>query len=438
MALTEQASKKWTRPSPTLRVGVLGLFAAFLLALPLALAPGAEAFIYWTSFSNKLGRSNLDGTAINPSFITTPDPYGLAVNAGHLYWPHFGDIGRANLDGSGIDPSIISTSPLLVGDVAVDADHIYWTSPRGIARANLDGTGINPSFIADDGGGDIAVDAEHVYWSEAFCEFGPSCTSAIARAELDGTSVEHGFISDLVGAADDNEPFPFATGLAVDEGHIYWGILDGDYGRAIGRIGRANLDGTSVDRSFITGADHLWDVAVGAGHVYWSHDVRFPRQITGDADPRIGRANLDGTGVDQAFVDFPRCAHVSCRGNFAEDLAVDALTDTKLAGKASAKKTQRQNGRKVLVKVKLKAKERLTAKASGKIKVSPTYKLKPKHVSLDARETKTLKLKPKKAQAKKIATALKRGGKAKAKVKVRLADLAGNRESEKLRVRLKR
>jgi hypothetical protein len=435
--LAQQPSKR-TRPLPGTLGAVLALLAAFLLVLPLALAPRAEAFIYWTSFSNKLGRANLDGTAINPSFITAPDPSGLAVNADHLYWPHFGDIGRANLDGTGVDPSLISTSPLPVGDVAVDADHIYWGSSGAIARANLDGTGVDRSFIADAGGGDIAVDAEHVYWSEGFCSPGPPCTWTIARADLDGTNVEQSFISDLLGAADHNEPFRVPTGLAVDEGHIYWGVLTGTYGRAIGRIGRANLDGTSVDRSFITGADHLADVAVGAGHVYWSHEVRFPRQTTGDEDPRIGRANLDGTGVDQAFVDFPRCSRVSCRGNIADGLAVDSLTDTKLAGRASAKKTQRQKGKKVLVKVKIKAKERLSAKASGKIKLSPTYKLKLKNVSLDAGETKTLKLKPKKAKAKKIAAALKRGEKAKARLTVKLTDLAGNRETETLRVRLKR
>ena len=86
----------------------------------------------------------------------------------------------------------------------------------------------------------------------------------------------------------------------------------------------------------------------------------------------------------------------------------------------------------------MKAKEQLTAKASGKIKVNPTYKLKPKKAKLAAGQTKTLKLKPKKAQAKRIAGALKRGKKATAKLTVKLTDQAGNSETEKLSVRLKR
>ena len=109
------------------------------------------------------------------------------------------------------------------------------------------------------------------------------------------------------------------------------------------------------------------------------------------------------------------------------------------SGKASVAKAQRQHGKKIVVKVKVKAKERLTAKASGKIKVKPTYKLKPKKVQVAGGKTKTLKLKPKKeGQAKRIAAALKQGEKATAKLTVKLTDHAGNSETEKLSVRLKR
>jgi hypothetical protein len=122
----------------------------------------------------------------------------------------------------------------------------------------------------------------------------------------------------------------------------------------------------------------------------------------------------------------------------ARGLAVDDLTDTVLRGNATAKHTQRLRGNKIRIAVKVKAKERLRAKITGKIKVNPTYKLKPKSVNLDARKTKTLKLKPKrKVQAKRIGGALKRGQRAKAKLKVKLTDLVGNSKTEKLRVRLK-
>ena len=68
-------------------------------------------------------------------------------------------------------------------------------------------------------------------------------------------------------------------------------------GRAVpGSIGRANLDGTGVDERFISGLNFPIAVAVDAAHVYWT-------------DPNnggtIGRANLDGTGVDPSFISAP-------------------------------------------------------------------------------------------------------------------------------------
>jgi len=74
--------------------------------------------------------------------------------------------------------------------------------------------------------------------------------------------------------------------VAVDGGHIYWANLFSD------TIGRANLDGTGVNQSFITGASTPVGVAVDGQHVYW-----------GNQGPRtIGRANLDGSGVNQSLI----------------------------------------------------------------------------------------------------------------------------------------
>jgi hypothetical protein len=51
--------------------------------------------------------------------------------------------------------------------------------------------------------------------------------------------------------------------VAVDGGHVYWSNIDYDVDS--GSIGRANLDGTGVEPSFITGADYPCGVAVDAG-----------------------------------------------------------------------------------------------------------------------------------------------------------------------------
>ena len=69
------------------------------------------------------------------------------------------------------------------------------------------------------------------------------------------------------------------------DAYVYWT-------NDTGTIGRANLDGSNVDQAFITGPAEPFGVAVDANHVYWAdHD-----------QDSIGRANIDGTSVDEDFI----------------------------------------------------------------------------------------------------------------------------------------
>ena len=109
----------------------------------------------------------------------------------------------------------------------------------------------------------------YVYWTN-------HDTDTIGRANLDGTNADQSFIT-RTGAP---------VGIAVDAEHVYW-ANDG------GTIGRAELDGTRADQGFISpGAGTPQGVAVDANHVYWA-------DFSTDT---IGRANLDGTNVDQSFI----------------------------------------------------------------------------------------------------------------------------------------
>ena len=76
-----------------------------------------------------------------------------------------------------------------------------------------------------------------------------------------------------------------ATLAARADGYVYWSNDNGT-------IGRANLDGSNVNQAFVTGPTGPFGVAVDAGHIYWA-----------DYDANtIGRANLDGTNVDEDFI----------------------------------------------------------------------------------------------------------------------------------------
>ena len=124
----------------------------------------------------------------------------------------------------------------------------------------------------------LARDADaYIYWTN-FITGTNITTDTIGRANLDGTGVNQSFIS---GASS-------PIGIAVDADHIYWENF------ATNTIGRANLDGTGVNQSFIT-RQHPARSAVDANYVYWaSLDTN-----------TIGRANLDGTGVNQSFISGP-------------------------------------------------------------------------------------------------------------------------------------
>jgi hypothetical protein len=252
------------------------------------MAGSADAYIYWSS-ATRIGRANLDGSGVNPAFITGISPFSVAVDGAHIYWTDHdaGAIGRANLDGTGVNPTFIVGAHDPIG-VTSDGSHVYWANHADatIGRANVDGSDVEPGFLSSpyapagpESAVDVAVDGAHVYWSSTSGE-------VIGRSNLDGSGIQNDFIPDAEGP----------LGVDVDSAHIYWTNYSS--------VGRANLDGTDVTNGFITTGLNVSGVAVDRAHIYWSDSTL----------AKIGRANLDGTG--QRWI-------VKKGGGFA--LAVDAL-----------------------------------------------------------------------------------------------------------------
>src|SRR5436309_3016859 len=72
----------------------------------------------------------------------------------------------------------------------------------------------------------------------------------------------------------------------VARGYVYWPNYSS------GMIGRANLDGSDVNQRFITGAYlPIW-MAVDSAHLYWINS----------GSGTIGRANLDGSSPKQNLI----------------------------------------------------------------------------------------------------------------------------------------
>jgi len=116
----------------------------------------------------------------------------------------------------------------------------------------------------------------HIYWSNA-------SGNTIGRAYLDGTDVDQSFISGASGP----------SSVLVHGQYIYWGNATGctQDGACSGSIGRAHLDGTDVDEHFIA-ADTPYGLAVHGQYIYWGS--------TGIG--KIGRADLNGTNVNPSFI----------------------------------------------------------------------------------------------------------------------------------------
>jgi len=253
------------------------------VAVLLVLAAPAGAFIYWGNINQgTIGRAQNDGSSANPGFITgLGSVHSLAVDAGHVYWANekAGTIGRANIDGTGVDTNFITGIEAPTG-VAVTASSIYWSagiSSHAIGRAKIDGTSPQYAFIAAvDNPCGVAVDSGHVYWDEVQV----GMPAYLGRAGLDGSNVEPTFI-ELPG-------FNIPCGAAVDSANIFWGDPLG------GRIGRANkVTGTGADPNYIGEASGPCGIARDSStHILWANHG------TGT----IGRANADGTGVDQSFI----------------------------------------------------------------------------------------------------------------------------------------
>jgi hypothetical protein len=285
--------------------------SAAIFGIALVHTPRADALVYWTTLAvpgfphlGSIGVARPDGSGASNNFINYEyEAEGVAVDASHIYWSDDsflvegvgrGAVSRANLDGSARNPVLVAVGVPLSGpsflaptDVAAGGGYVYWAdlNHQSIGRATTDGGGVDHAFIDSAYPGDIAVAGDHIYWRtcDTVCYLDAEW---IARANLDGSGIDRNFL-----LADPNPSTSLAGGgLAVSAGHIYWAI-DFPISSDDPVIARANLDGSGADESFINlryGSYAGWGLAVNDSHIYWADH-------NGNT---IGRARLDGSDVD--------------------------------------------------------------------------------------------------------------------------------------------
>jgi hypothetical protein len=106
---------------------------------------------------------------------------------------------------------------------------------------------------------------------------------SIGRANTNGTDVNERFVKPVTADS--------GAGLTVNSRFVYWTSANGGTATT---ILRAKLDGTGVDENFIqTGKANPCGITANDSHIYWA----------GDVGSAIGRANLGGTGVNRNFIE---------------------------------------------------------------------------------------------------------------------------------------
>ena len=257
------------------RRGILA--GALALACLVAAVPAAPAAVYWSE-NGSIGAANFDGTSPNPDYFKPPFPSdsagpicGLAASDSYLYWVGGFGIGRVNLDGPAA-PATVSPHLEQPCGIAINATHVYWAEPNAgaIGRANLDGSAPNTALLTGlDRPCGLTVDGSYLYWAS---------WRGIGRARLDGSQPEPEFAPVV----------PSGCGLAVDSQYLYWGTR--------GAIGRVGLDGLFPEPNFITGLGGVSTIAVDRDHLYWID------QVEGMVYSTVGRADIDGSDVNRAFI----------------------------------------------------------------------------------------------------------------------------------------
>ena len=119
--------------------------------------------LYWTEFSGRIRRVNLDGTGLGTLLPDIGSPYGITVAGDKVYWAeeideNSGKIQRANLNGTNIE-TLAKVQGLPAG-ISVDtaAGKVYWAnSLGGIQRTDINGGAVENVVLGITAPGDFVL-----------------------------------------------------------------------------------------------------------------------------------------------------------------------------------------------------------------------------------------------------------------------------------------
>jgi hypothetical protein len=297
-----------------LAVAVLSLCCS---AVAQADTPPAS-FVYWTynplpmqssGSAAYVARAAMDGTSADATYMANSaialEPF--AVAGPYVYWvDHSGQhsIAREQLNGDGgPDLTFIPlSSDFTINDLAVQGNYIYFTwedsgtdpDEWGIGRATLDGVNVQtttfitlPSGGFDQSAGELAVNSSYIF----FGDNNSGQRVELGRANLDGTNVNETFLQPT-GDSD-----TLLSGLAADNSYVYWGeSVRPTQGESV--IGRATVSGTNDNPTFIPVSGGIRHLAVYGGWIFWDEytdSVNFDGSTIGSAELNSSTPTADNS-----------------------------------------------------------------------------------------------------------------------------------------------
>ncbi len=214
---------------------------------------------------------------------------------------------------------------------------------------------------------------------------------------------------------------------------------------------QAAYDAPFPSRTYLAGArvfPSLVNEVPGTNAKAWAGLTSFRRPfltIWSSNDPgQLGSCAAQQTFIDnvpgaagQPHTRLPEASHF-LQDDQGERIARQ-LVHWYVDGTATARRTQKQRGKRIVIEVRVKAKEKLEVRAAGRVRATKnTYGLEAKEKSFAGGEKGSLKLVPERlGDSKKIAKHLKQGKTATAKLKLRLTDETRNKRTTELSVELK-